>query len=168
MQAAQRPPGHRGGHLMPEAGPRLGARCSWRGLDHFKAYVCSAEVAHNLYSTRANGRLTSHAAKRHATSRRRQLPMSAFPLGNPFCRDLCPCPPHSFSGAVLCVESRCNIRKTVVHGRALGRKHLRHRCGSSQDGRFKRSFHSGNVHIVNSLETFRGSPIERVRISPTA
>lgn len=25
-----------------------GARCTWRGLDHFKAYVWSAVVAHNL------------------------------------------------------------------------------------------------------------------------
>ena len=24
------------------------ARCTWRGLDHFKAYVWSAVVAHNL------------------------------------------------------------------------------------------------------------------------
>jgi IS5 family transposase len=25
-----------------------GGRCTWRGLDHFKAYVWSAVVAHNL------------------------------------------------------------------------------------------------------------------------
>ena len=25
-----------------------GARCIWRGLDHFKAYIWSAVVAHNL------------------------------------------------------------------------------------------------------------------------
>jgi IS5 family transposase len=25
-----------------------GARCTWRGLDHFKAYIWSAVVAHNL------------------------------------------------------------------------------------------------------------------------
>jgi len=25
-----------------------GARCTWRGLDHFKTYVWSAVVAHNL------------------------------------------------------------------------------------------------------------------------
>ena len=24
------------------------ARCTWRGLDHFKAYIWSAAVAHNL------------------------------------------------------------------------------------------------------------------------
>jgi transposase, IS5 family len=24
------------------------ARCTWRGLDHFKAYIWSAVVAHNL------------------------------------------------------------------------------------------------------------------------
>jgi transposase, IS5 family len=24
------------------------ARCSWRGLDHFKTYIWSAVVAHNL------------------------------------------------------------------------------------------------------------------------
>jgi IS5 family transposase len=25
-----------------------GARCTWRGLDHFRAYIWSAVVAHNL------------------------------------------------------------------------------------------------------------------------
>ena len=25
-----------------------GARCTWRGLDHFKTYIWSAVVAHNL------------------------------------------------------------------------------------------------------------------------
>jgi IS5 family transposase len=25
-----------------------GARCTWRGLDHFKIYIWSAVVAHNL------------------------------------------------------------------------------------------------------------------------
>jgi transposase, IS5 family len=24
------------------------ARCTWRGLDYFKTYICSAVVAHNL------------------------------------------------------------------------------------------------------------------------
>jgi hypothetical protein len=31
-----------------------GARCTWRGLDHFKAYVWSAVVAHNLVTLQEN------------------------------------------------------------------------------------------------------------------
>jgi len=28
--------------------PRLAARCTWRGFDHFEAYIWSAVAAHNL------------------------------------------------------------------------------------------------------------------------
>ena len=38
---------HRGRHLLPQAGYGL-ARCTWRGLGHFRAYVWSAVVAYNL------------------------------------------------------------------------------------------------------------------------
>jgi hypothetical protein len=33
-----------------------GGRCTWRGLDHFKAYVWSAVVAHNLCCSPASNR----------------------------------------------------------------------------------------------------------------
>jgi len=50
VSKAQKLPGrHRGRHLLPEAGlwPGL-ARCTWRGLDHFKSYIWSSVVAYNL------------------------------------------------------------------------------------------------------------------------
>src|SRR5271168_1460677 len=36
-----------------------GARCTWRGLDHFKTYIWSAVVAHNLVLDRKSTRLNS-------------------------------------------------------------------------------------------------------------
>ena len=46
-QAAQLPGRDRGQHLLPQTGYGL-SRCTWKGLDHFKAYVWSSVVAYNL------------------------------------------------------------------------------------------------------------------------
>src|SRR4051812_7565140 len=61
------------------------ARCTWRGLDHFKAYVWSSGVAYNLVvfvRLRSARRLSGGSTKRQ-TGNRQVFPMPDCPLASP-------------------------------------------------------------------------------------